>query len=1244
MAQEPSTPARRWPDLSAYRAGLWMTKDSFVLLFAQAEERDAALGRLQEQAQLRGGYPAKLEVFQHGVWPGLRMERELQATPLAISGAFPASDKIEVEDYAPVALMAPGRTMLPMPFVRALYNKTMEVVALVPRPGQEPREVSIMAREGDPSPAVRPTLVGMHPSDLTVHGRRQSWAFVPQRNLSLLGQATFPPASERALLACETSSLPLLRTSEVDLSGHSLPEAPWSVVEQADQFAHEVYRMRELHDQLDGMKSLTDGWLGTDEAAVKRRQAHLDALNALIPERQAMIERWKSQGHVFELPSSRKPSVLQDDRSRWIYDTDQAIVVGLHRAIFSGIARDLELSSSEEIADALHRNMSMTDIEARLDDLPLSEAVRQSDVFARLKRVLSGMHAPIEPTNNPEVKSDGQPSPVPGALSATDFAVRYFQHFVRVDATPLQERIDALKARKASEQQQAPVNDLAGVKIEYTSGSSRERIEDFGARIPEARKHRYETYSVDEIASIDDDTMRSFSRTGSGGASRARVWPAFDLSKALQDGMPARQALMVHEIQRLFASTYASIGARVGGRRWSWAVPDLYESPLGVRIYMAGVANARSLCEKPLDELFSALIPENTALGDKQGWRSDWTKHAHNLFVQPVVDQVLRPALLESGRDVALTEQTSSHMAHMVERLYAKPGKHFWTFKNEAPRVLESLVISSDEDIQKQIAKILEKNRLRSLRAQWTQESRKRQEAPTDAAREGDSGDPQADVQDPAQASAAPAKPRVASHLAMVERSGLPDWREGVHADRTVLMDRFAFRGGQFGNWVPNKERQTWLDMTADALEDFAKELGVPPAFVGLGGMLGIAWGARGHGHAAAHFEPGHNVINLTRKNGAGSLLHEWTHGFDHWLSRTTGLPSSQTLLPFASGDVKERMIRFAPEERYAPYEDVLTDVVKSLREWWEALKNTRYDLNKPEQCALVDARPLTDKKTNPDTFFGDYYTRNEIYGIRNILRGKDKERWAKVFEVDDQLEARVTEVSRDEPLRQHVIDLSMQYLKDNIPATGAHSEFRFNPDIKIKAEFLQKVFDALFDRVIKFKPGVSEIDQYDARRALFDEYKAGSGLLYRTGQLAQYVVRNRAYYAQFGIDFMYEAQHEKRLGGKAYWASPHELLARAMDSYVAHRMHERQASSDFLCKADGWHGLSALDAKLLKEPMDNLLTSISNLANALPESLLRQELHERRQEQSGEEIQSDVEPVALSASDDQLAQSLAAP
>lgn len=116
------------------------------------------------------------------------------------------------------------------------------------------------------------------------------------------------------------------------------------------------------------------------------------------------------------------------------------------------------------------------------------------------------------------------------------------------------------------------------------------------------------------------------------------------------------------------------------------------------------------------------------------------------------------------------------------------------------------------------------------------------------------------------------------------------DHRNGGNVTPEQFSEAFGFRGVQFGNWVEGSRRQTDLNESFDALMDLAGILGVPPRALSLNGTLGLAFGARGRGGkdaGAAHFEPDTVVINLTKKEGAGSLAHEWFHAIDNYFARS---------------------------------------------------------------------------------------------------------------------------------------------------------------------------------------------------------------------------------------------------------------------------------------------------------------------------------------------------------------------
>jgi len=126
-------------------------------------------------------------------------------------------------------------------------------------------------------------------------------------------------------------------------------------------------------------------------------------------------------------------------------------------------------------------------------------------------------------------------------------------------------------------------------------------------------------------------------------------------------------------------------------------------------------------------------------------------------------------------------------------------------------------------------------------------------------------------------------------HLSKIERTG-SDYGFFRFSDGNILMSRYGLRGGEFGNYTTSKDRLGGINMAYDAFEDLYKALGISVKDISLGGELAIAFGARGRGSAMAHYEPVKNVINMTKRRGAGSLAHEWGHAMDAYLGKKLNL------------------------------------------------------------------------------------------------------------------------------------------------------------------------------------------------------------------------------------------------------------------------------------------------------------------------------------------------------------------
>lgn len=121
-------------------------------------------------------------------------------------------------------------------------------------------------------------------------------------------------------------------------------------------------------------------------------------------------------------------------------------------------------------------------------------------------------------------------------------------------------------------------------------------------------------------------------------------------------------------------------------------------------------------------------------------------------------------------------------------------------------------------------------------------------------------------------------------------RTGPERGDSGISVEEFAEM--FGFRAVEFGNWVEQSARREALARTRDALLDMCEVLGLAPSDCSFDGRLAIAFGSRGTGGKnapSAHFEPDRCVVNLTKKNGPGSLAHEWFHALDNLLFKESG-------------------------------------------------------------------------------------------------------------------------------------------------------------------------------------------------------------------------------------------------------------------------------------------------------------------------------------------------------------------
>lgn len=208
-----------------------------------------------------------------------------------------------------------------------------------------------------------------------------------------------------------------------------------------------------------------------------------------------------------------------------------------------------------------------------------------------------------------------------------------------------------------------------------------------------------------------------------------------------------------------------------------------------------------------------------------------------------------------------------------------------------------------------------------------------------------------------------------------------PDYLGGWDISAEELLDTFRLRGIQFGESLTDKEKQRWLNEAFCALHDLARVINFEPEWLGLGGhgrpTLGLAFGARGHGGASAHFEPALWAINLTRESGHGAAAHEWAHAFDSHMVHST----------FASGLTNFGVKDFMTNERYSAIPSRMT-----------------------RRAAFDHFARLCDEIFQPSSPYYKHAMRIEaLKGARKQYWASPIELWARSFEafVEDELVSR---------------------------------------------------------------------------------------------------------------------------------------------------------------------------------------------------------------------------------------------
>ncbi len=366
-------------------------------------------------------------------------------------------------------------------------------------------------------------------------------------------------------------------------------------------------------------------------------------------------------------------------------------------------------------------------------------------------------------------------------------------------------------------------------------------------------------------------------------------------------------------------------------------------------------------------------------------------------------------------------------------------------------------------------------------------------------------------------------------HLSHIERRGT-DYRHGRDITPKELCDTFGFPGIEFGNWLPQKERQEVLNQTFDAFMDLAHVTGLPLRAMSFNGLLAAAFGSRGVANALAHFEPDRFVFNLSRLKDAGSLAHEWFHALDNYIGATS---AGIDLQRNAAG-----IINANRKELFATTSGIQTGIAGAFDQLKTIMRLKVAEVNPLENGEVESLQKAVTRSLN--TF--DYHAGR----ILNELKA-DPSPWA----------SRNQKVATPEQLER------AEFLVKEI-REGRQGAACYHPT---RALYKHAWYYRSFERVEELAAIVKSVTRRDyfGEHGMFSEWVNGICHMQETEAKIAELSAMGTVTREVPTEFLGNAREIDRYRSTPYWATTIELAARAFGAFVQDSIEKDGHCSQYL-------------------------------------------------------------------------------